>query len=65
MLAVQSVRIVALASMVLIVKNAMLVSIAYLLQTIPQRVLPAVLEHTSRRPERQAVFHAIPAGTKM
>ena len=53
--AVQNVKIVALEDMVMVAKNANLVSIAHLHQTIPRPVLHAVLEDTNRTLGKQAV----------
>jgi len=57
-LEVQSVKIVVLASTVMVVKNVTLVSIAHLRLTILQHVLHAVLEDINLILGKQAVYRA-------
>jgi hypothetical protein len=63
-LAVQNVKIVALEDMVLVAKNANLVSIAPLLWTILKDVLTAVLESLNQTMGKQAVSLVCLACTK-
>jgi hypothetical protein len=57
-LAVQSVKIVVLASMVMVAKNANQVSIAHLLRTILQPVPHVIAEDFNQTQANQAAFHA-------
>jgi hypothetical protein len=57
-LAAQSVKIVVRVDMAMVAKNANLVNIVPLRQTILRRVLTALLENTNRTMDKQAAYHA-------